>query len=178
MNWPRVERFCPDCHIEHLSKNCTNKPQPPASQAGPPTSSLHIVGIIPSPPTSGSDEVVSLRAVTRAQARKGVSLEQESTRTNSQRKRRRRKNKKKRSRATSSKSFESPNTNDIEKDKDGTSSLDKGGSVTIDKVDDPLLQAMKIAMENRVALKNELPKALAEYPCAVEESAQLQFHQN
>ena len=177
MNWPRVERFCPDCHIEHLSKNCTNKPQPPASQAGPPTSSLHIVGIIPSPPTSGSDEVVSLRAVTRAQARKGVSLEQESTRTNSQRKRRRRKNKKKRSRATSSKSFESPNANDIEKDKDGTSSSDKGGSVTIDKVDDPL-QAMKIAMENRVALKNELPKALAEYPCAVEESAQLQFHQN
>ncbi|MGJ2631344.1 hypothetical protein ACR8J5_22150, partial [Salmonella enterica subsp. enterica serovar Paratyphi A] len=72
--------------------------------------------------------------------------------------------------------MESPNADDIEKNKDDTSSSDKGGSVTIDKVDDSL-QAMKIAMDNRVALKNELPKALAEYPCAVEESAQLQFHQ-
>ena len=32
-------------------------------------------------------------------------------------------------------------------------------------------------MENRVAMKEKLPKELAEYPCAVEESAQLQFHQ-
>ena len=56
------------------------------------------------------------------------------------------------------------------------SSSDKGGSVTIDKIDDPLL-AMKIAMDNRVAMKEKLPKELAEYPCAVEESAQLQFHQ-
>ena len=56
------------------------------------------------------------------------------------------------------------------------SSLDKGGSVTIDKLDDPL-QAVKIAMDNRVAMKENLPKELAEYPCAVEESAQLQFHQ-
>ena len=177
VKWPRVERFCADCHIEHLSKNCPNKPQPPAAtQVGPPTSSLHMVGVIPSPPTSGSEEVVSLRAVTRAQAREGVALEPESTQEKSQKGRRRRKNKRKRSKTSSSKSLEIPNVNDADKDNDGTSSSDKGGSVAIDKVDDPL-QAVKTAMENRVALKKELPKALAEYPCAVEESAQLQFHQ-
>ena len=46
----------------------------------------------------------------------------------------------------------------------------------IDKIDDPL-QAVRNAMENRVAMKDKLPKELAQYPCAVEESAQLQFHQ-
>ena len=47
--------------------------------------------------------------------------------------------------------------------------------MTIDKVDDPLM-AVKVAMDNRVALKENLPKQLAEYPCAVEESTNLQFH--
>ena len=43
MNWPRVERFCVGCHIEHQSKNCPNKPAPPANATGPSTSSLHLV---------------------------------------------------------------------------------------------------------------------------------------
>ena len=42
--------------------------------------------------------------------------------------------------------------------------------------DDPL-RAVKIAMENRVAMKECLPKRLATYPCAIEEFANLQFHQ-
>ena len=46
----------------------------------------------------------------------------------------------------------------------------------IDLIDDPL-RAVKIAMENRVAMKESLPKRLATYPCAIEESANLQFHQ-
>ena len=52
----------------------------------------------------------------------------------------------------------------------------KGGSVTIDPIDDPL-RAIKIAMENRVVMKGSLPKKLATYPCAIEELANLQFHQ-
>ena len=171
-NWPRVERYCAGCHIEHLSKDCPNKPKP----AGPSTSSLHLVDIIPSPPTSGSDEVVSLRVVTRAQAREKVPPEQESTRTSSKRKRRRHRKRSSKSRAASSDSPGSPSANGKKKAQDTSSSSNKGGSVTIDKIDDPL-KAIKIAMDNRVAMKEKLPKELAKYPCAIEEAAQLQFHQ-
>ena len=168
LNWPRVERFCPGCHLEHLSKNCPDKPKPPPNATGPTTSSLHLVDIIPSPPTSGSDEVVSLRAVTRAQAREGVPLEQESAKTASKKKRRRQRRKKNNSRATSSDAPGSQSARGKEKVQESASSSDKGGSVTIDRIDDPL-QAVKTAMENRVAMKEKLPKELAEYPCAVEE---------
>ena len=48
--------------------------------------------------------------------------------------------------------------------------------MTIDPIDDPL-RAVKIAIENRVAMKESLPKNLAAYPCAIEELANLQFHQ-
>ncbi|MCO5577323.1 hypothetical protein L7F22_031151 [Adiantum nelumboides] len=64
VDWPRVERHCPGCHVDHLSKDCPSKPV--AATAGPSTSSLNFVEIIPSPSTSGIDEVASLRVVTRA----------------------------------------------------------------------------------------------------------------
>ena len=70
MIWPRVERFCLGCHIDHLSKNC---PEKPATRAkNPPKVSLNLVEVIPSPPMSGSDEVATLHVVTRAQARNGI----------------------------------------------------------------------------------------------------------
>ena len=43
-------------------------------------------------------------------------------------------------------------------------------------IDDPL-RAAKIAMENRVTMKESLPEKLTTYPCAIEESGNLQFHQ-
>ncbi|MDM1593481.1 hypothetical protein, partial [Escherichia coli] len=60
-------------------------------------------------------------------------------------------------------------------DKDSGKTIDEGGSVTIDRIDDPL-KAVKIAMDNRVAMKEKLPEPIAEYPCAIEEAARLQFH--
>ena len=36
--------------------------------------------------------------------------------------------------------------------------------------------AVKIAMENRVAMKERLREKLATYPCAVEEAANIQFY--
>ena len=48
--------------------------------------------------------------------------------------------------------------------------------MTIDLVDNPL-RAIKIALENRMAMKESLPKKLATYTCAIEELANLQFHQ-
>ena len=44
--------------------------------------------------------------------------------------------------------------------------------MTINPFDDPL-RAVKIAMENRVAMKESLPKKLATYPWAIEESTNL-----
>ena len=149
INWPRVERFCPGCHIDQVSKNCPNKPTPPANATGPSNPSLHLVDIIPSPPTSGSDEIASLRVVTRAQAGEEAPLEQESTKTSSKKGSRRYRKRQKQSRAASSDSPGSPSAKGKEKTHESTSSLDKGGSVTIDKIDDPL-QAIKIAMDNRV----------------------------
>ena len=46
----------------------------------------------------------------------------------------------------------------------------------IDPINDPL-RAIKIAMENKLAMKERLPEKLATYPCAIEELANLQFHQ-
>ena len=45
----------------------------------------------------------------------------------------------------------------------------------MDQIDNPL-RAVKIAMENRVALKECLPERITTYPCAIEKSANLQFH--
>ena len=42
-------------------------------------------------------------------------------------------------------------------------------------MDDPLM-TVKIAMENREAMKESLQEKLATYPCAIEEAANLQFH--
>ena len=67
MVWPCVKRFCPGCHIDHLSKNCPKKPA--ANAENPPNVSLNLVEVIPSPPASGSEEVATLHVVTRAQAR-------------------------------------------------------------------------------------------------------------
>ncbi|WP_286497653.1 hypothetical protein, partial [Escherichia coli] len=90
MAWPRVERFCPGCHIDHLSKDCPSKPA--KQDDGPPTSSPNIVEVIQSPPTSGTDEIASLRVVTRAQAKSGVPLDKpESSRKSPKKKKRRRK---------------------------------------------------------------------------------------
>lgn len=69
-------------------------------------------------------------------------------------------------------SFEVPNPNP---DKDSGKTIDEGGSVTIDRIDDPL-KAVKIAMDNRVAMKEKLTETIAEYPCAIEEATRLQFH--
>ena len=51
-------------------------------------------------------------------------------------------------------------------------SLKKGGSVTIDQIDDPL-RVVKIAMENKVAMKESLLERLATHLCVIEESANL-----
>ena len=48
--------------------------------------------------------------------------------------------------------------------------------MTIDQIDDPL-RAVKIAMENRVAMKESLLERLATYQSPIEESANLQFYQ-
>ncbi|MCO5546848.1 hypothetical protein L7F22_000285 [Adiantum nelumboides] len=153
-SWPRVERFCAECHIEHLSKDCPNRPNTSTNQPGPSTSSLHLIEMIPSPSTSGSDEIASLRVVTRAQAREGVPLEQEPTKTSSKQRRVHRRKRRTPRNVAKSDPQKSLSANEKEKTHDSTSSSDKGGSVTIDRIDDPL-QAVKIAMDNRVAMKDQ-----------------------
>ncbi len=181
VDWPRVERFCPGCHIDHLSKDCPNKPATTVTN-GPPTSSLNYVEIIPSPPVvTGRDEIASLGVITRAQARSGIPMENANPTKPSSKKRRRRKRSRKSASAKSqdeiyegdkkSKALETTN----QRNEDDEKTQDEGGSVTIDQVDDPL-RAAKLAMEGRVALKEKLPTKLTEYPCAVEEAANLQFH--
>lgn len=176
MNWPRVKRFCLGCHINHLSKDCPNKPVPATTQ-GPSTSSINLVEIIPSPSTLGGDEIASLRVITRAQAQRDT-LEESGRSPQSKPKRKRRKKKSSKSACSTSHAdiFEGEKEHEALTPKStnnegSTSSSDKGGLVTIDRVDDPLL-----AMEGRIALKDKLPQKLAQYPCAMEEFANHQFH--
>ena len=63
MVWPQVERFCPSCRIDHLSKNCLEKPA--SSVENPPNLSLNSMEVHASPPMSKSDEVATLHVVTR-----------------------------------------------------------------------------------------------------------------
>ena len=44
MVWPRVKRFCLGCHIDHLSKNCPQKPA--ANAKNPPNVSLNLMEVI------------------------------------------------------------------------------------------------------------------------------------
>ena len=140
---------------------------------------LNLVEVILSPPTSRSDEVATLHVVTRAQAKNKIQEEPE--RKSSSKKRQRQKNKKSNGSNNPKELFEndkgskSQETSTKKSESNGRS-LDEGGSVTIDPIDDPLM-AVKIAMENRVAMNESLPKNLATYPCAIKESNNLQFHQ-
>ena len=86
-------------------------------------------------PTSGSDDIASLRVVTRAQAREGVPLEQESTRTSSKKGSRCYRKRRKQSGAASTDLPMSPSAKGKDKAQENTSSSDKGGSVTLDKID-------------------------------------------
>ncbi|MCO5581467.1 hypothetical protein L7F22_035352 [Adiantum nelumboides] len=93
MDWPKVERFCPRCHVDHLSKDCPNKPV--AATAGPSTSSLNFVEMIPSPSTSGIDEIASLRVITRSQAKNGIPIvSDDQARPSPKKKRRKKRNQK------------------------------------------------------------------------------------
>ncbi|MCO5588037.1 hypothetical protein L7F22_041991 [Adiantum nelumboides] len=140
MDWPKVERYCPGCHVDHLSKDCPSKPV--AAMAGPSTSSLNFVEIIPSPSTSGIDEAASLRVVTRSQAKNGIPIaNDDQARPSPKKKRRKKKNQKSVSGPSHEKLFEgSKEAEKIgeQKSSDGDSSQDKGGSVIIDRVDESL----------------------------------------
>ena len=60
--WPRVLRYCGGCGIDHLSKDCPNKPKETGSQG---KATLHYVEIIEE---LEENETIPLRVVTRAQA--------------------------------------------------------------------------------------------------------------
>ena len=90
MVWLQVERFCPGCHLDHLSKNCPENST--TSTEGPPNVSLNLVEVIPFPPTSRNDKVATLDVVTRAQAKNGIQEEPEWKSPN--KRRQRQKNKK------------------------------------------------------------------------------------
>ena len=83
MVWPHVKRFCPECHIDHLSKNCPDKPK--ANAENPPNVTLNLVEVIPSPLASRSEDVATLHVVTRAQARSKIQNELEKKSSNRRR---------------------------------------------------------------------------------------------
>ena len=178
MVWSCVERFCLGCHIDHLSKNC---PEKPASNdvENPPNVSLNLMEVISSPPTSRNDEVATLHVVTRAQVRNEIQAEL--ARKSSNKRRRRRKNKKSNGSNSPEELFKndkrskSQNASTKKLESSGRSPK-KGGSMKIDPIDNPL-RAIKIAMEKRVAIKESFLEKLATYPCAIEETTNLQFHQ-
>ena len=65
-----VPQYCKDCAIEHLSKDCPNKPVVSTAPVG--KTGLNLVEIIPSPTISETEleiEIIPLRVITRTQAR-------------------------------------------------------------------------------------------------------------
>ena len=59
-SWPRVLRYCGGCGIDHLSRDCPNKPKETGTQG---KATLHYVEIVGA---SESNETIPLRVVTRA----------------------------------------------------------------------------------------------------------------
>ena len=77
-NWPRVIRYCADCGIEHLAKNCPSKM---AEKPFNPTS-LGIIEVIPSPVTSENEsEPITLLAVNSSTQQTSKRKGNESTKT-------------------------------------------------------------------------------------------------
>ena len=69
-NWPELPRFCAGCAIDHLGKNCPNKPRDDNDKG---KRTFLYVEVIPSPNSSENEsEVVSLRVVNRVPAEKAV----------------------------------------------------------------------------------------------------------
>ena len=65
-----VPQYCKDCAIEHLRKDCPEKPVATTAQVG--KMGLNLVEIIPSPTTSETEPQIRnipLRVITRAEAR-------------------------------------------------------------------------------------------------------------
>ncbi|MCO5546850.1 hypothetical protein L7F22_000287 [Adiantum nelumboides] len=129
-HWPRVERFCAECHIEHLSKDCPKKPNP--AMKGPSTSSMNLVEVIPSSSASTNEEVTSLHVITRAQARCENPMEiDQSPKIISKRKKRKRRNLRKSSATSQEGIFEGSKEPKLPKpkhtdDETSLSSQDKG----------------------------------------------------
>ena len=69
-NWPELPRFCAGCAIDHLGKNCPNKPRDDNDKG---KRTFLYVEVIPSPNSSENEsEVVSLRVVKRVSAEKAL----------------------------------------------------------------------------------------------------------
>ena len=177
--WPRVPRYCLDCEIEHLSRDCPNKPTKRNIET---KTSLGVIGVIASSPSSEQEEVISLNAITRAQARQldPQKSSEEAQKTNSEdqalQKWKRRHQRRFRKGSISSSSGASERREDpkrvIEperpKNLEGLKLTDTSPreSVVVDPIDD-ILEAGRIAMESCIALQ--------EYPYGVEEKAQFNY---
>ena len=69
-NWPELPRFCAGCAIDHLGKNCPNKPRDDNDKG---KRTFLYVEVIPSPNSSENEsEVVSLRVVNRVPVEKAL----------------------------------------------------------------------------------------------------------
>ena len=185
-----IERYCPGCCVDHFPKDCKNKLPDKAGSTS--RTSLNFIEVIPSPPTSeGETDKISLKVVTRAQAKIDAQVQTDESGDSAKPARKRKTRRKVRSKKAESvkndskeereqtgkkqKSADEPHPSAKEQmlTSSGTSS---GGSVIVDKVYEPL-QAALDAYNSRIAALVELPKKLQEYPNPGEEKVRLVVYQ-
>lgn len=194
MQFPPVERYCIGCCVDHLPKDYLIKPADLATPKG--NVSLNIVSVIPSPTTSETEgEMIPVRVVTRAQ--KNALRRQDEAKTplrKPRRKTRSRRGKKVKENPvaenpipkelegilrpckTGNTAGPGEKTPEHQQEQTSSSETDSGGSVLVEKVNEPLDAALK-AVECRITPFTELPKKLQEYPNSRAEKIGLAVHQ-
>ena len=192
-----VPQYCKDCAIEHLSKDCPNKPIVTTTQVG--KIGLSLVEIIPSLASSETKPElgnVPLKVITRAQARE-VLEENHSVQAqkpedeNGNKKKKRGRPRQKRTKSKKSLEGQQPSeemTTQVnmpdpitpaekqEGNKDKDSKVSEGGFVLVERVNEHL-DAIRMAHENFYATQVEIPKKLQEYPNPRKEKVNLAVHQ-
>ncbi len=185
---PPIERYCVGCCQEHFPKECPSKPKDVINQG--PKTSMNYIGIVPSPSNSESEtERVSLNVVTRAQTKqKQPETKMETSKSKSKKRTKKRtrskgSKKSKQEPQQSKESLEQPSDERGETEEPRVPKEDKvsskpssGGSMIVDKVNEPL-QAALDAHDSRITPLTVIPKKLQEYPNPREEKVRLAVHQ-
>ena len=190
--FPPVERHCVKCCSKHFPKDCPSKPREVVNPNQGPKTSLNYLETIPSSNTSKTEtERVPLNVVTRAQHRRNaeaqIDLNPEApkeTKTRMKRQTRSRGSKKSKEETSSSNKSQKHLKHEQEKPQEQTPVQDdresskpsSGGSVIVDRVNEPLKAALD-AYNSRITPQTEIPKKLQEYPNPKEEKEQLATHQ-